>query len=57
MYIIKNSFLEIIVMLLCVCSVFIYKVPNTIEFWLLNSIITIILSVCIIRIALKLMHQ
>ena len=57
MTMIKNSLIEIILILLCACTVFIYKLPHTINTWLLNSIVIVVMGVCILRIALKMMNH
>ena len=50
MTMIKNSAVEIFILLLCTCTVFIYKLPHTINTWLLNSIVIVVMSICILRI-------
>ncbi len=57
MTMIKNSVVEIFILLFCTCTVFIYKLPYTINTWLLNSIVTVVMSICILRIALKMMNH
>ena len=54
---IKNSLIEIILILLCACTVFIYKIPNTINTWLSNSIVIVVMGTCVLRIALKMMNN
>ena len=57
MTMIKNSMVELFILLLLACTVFIYKLPNTINTWLLNSIVIVVMGVCILRIALKMMNN
>lgn len=57
MTMIKNSAVEFFILLLCACTVFIYKLPHTINTWLLNSIVIVVMGVCILRIALKMMNN
>lgn len=57
MTMIKNSIVEIFILLLCTCTGFIYKLPNTINTWLLNSIVIVVMGICILRIALKMMNN
>lgn len=57
MTMIKNSIVEIFILLLCTCTVFIYKLPSTMNTWLLNSIVIVLMGVCILRIALKMMNN
>lgn len=57
MTMIKNPIVEIFILLLCTCTVFIYKLPNTINTWLLNSIVIVVMGICILRIALKMMNN
>ena len=35
----------------------IYKLPSTMNTWLLNSIVIVVMGVCILRIALKMMNH
>ena len=44
MTMIKNSVIECFILLLCACTVFIYKLPNTINTWLLNSIVIVVIE-------------
>ena len=57
MTMIKNSVVELFILLLLACTVFIYKLPHTINTWLLNSVVIVIMGVCILRIALKMMNN
>lgn len=57
MTMIKNSVVEIFILLLCTCTVFIYKLPNTINTWLLNSVVIVVMGICVLRIALKMMNN
>ena len=57
MTMIKNSVVELFILLLLACTVFIYKLPHTINTWLLNSIVIVVMSICILRIALKMMNH
>lgn len=57
MTMIKNSVVEFFILLLCTCTVFIYKLPSTMNTWLLNSIVIVVISICILRIALKMMNH
>lgn len=57
MTMIKNSVVELFILLLCTCTVFIYKLPSTIDIWLLNSIVIVLMGICILRIALKMMDS
>lgn len=57
MTMIKNSMVELFILLLCTCTVFIYKLPYTINTWLLNSIVIVEMGICILRIALKMMNN
>lgn len=57
MTMIKNSVVELFILLLCACTVFIYKLPHTINTWLLNSIVIVVMGICILRIALKMMNN
>ena len=57
MTMIKNSVVELLILLLCACTVFIYTIPNTINTWLLNSIVIVVMGICILRIALKMMNN
>ena len=54
---IKNSMVELFILLLLACTVFIYKLPSTMNTWLLNSIVIVVMGVCILRIALKMMNH
>ena len=55
MTMIKNSMVELFILLLL--AVFIYKLPHTMNTWLLNSIVIVVMGVCILRIALKMMNH
>lgn len=57
MTMIKNSMVELFILLLLACTVFIYKLPHTMNTWLLNSIVIVVMSICILRIALKMMNN
>lgn len=57
MTMIKNSVVELFILLLLACTVFIYKLPSTMSTWLLNSIVIVLMGVCILRIALKMMNN
>ena len=57
MTMIKNSVVEFFILLLCTCTVFIYILPSTMNTWLLNSIVIVVMGVCILRIALKMMNN
>lgn len=57
MTMIKNSMVELFILLLLACTVFIYKLPHTMNTWLLNSIVIVVMGVCILRIALKMMNN
>ncbi len=57
MTMIKNSMVELFILLLCACTVFIYKLPYTINTWLLHSIVIVVMGICILRIALKMMNN
>ena len=57
MTMIKNSMVELFILLLCACTVFIYKLPYTSNTWLLNSIVIVVMGICILRIALKMMNN
>lgn len=57
MTMIKNSVVELFVLLLCACTVFVYTIPDTINTWLLNSIVIVVMGICILRIALKMMNH
>lgn len=57
MTMIKNSVVELFILLLLACTVFIYKLPSTMNTWLLNSIVIVVMGVCILRIALKMMNH
>ena len=57
MTMIKNSVVELFILLLLACTVFVYTIPDTINTWLLNSIVIVLMGVCILRIALKMMNH
>lgn len=57
MTMIKNSVVEFFILLLLACTVFVYKIPSTINTWLLNSVVIVIMGVCILRIALIMMNH
>ena len=57
MTMIKNSVVELLILLLCACNDFIYKIPSTINTWLLNSIAIVVMGICVLRIALKMMNN
>ena len=57
MTMIKNSVVELFILLLLACTVFIYKLPHTINTWSLNSIVIVVMGICILRIALKMMNN
>ena len=57
MTMIKNSVVELFILLLLACTVFIYKLPHTINTWLLNSVVIVIMGICVLRIALKMMNN
>lgn len=57
MTMIKNSVVELFILLLLACTVFVYTIPDTINTWLLNSIVIVIMGVCVLRIALKMMNH
>ena len=57
MTMIKNSAVEFFILLLCVCTIFIYTIPDTIHTWLLNSVVIVVMGICILRIALKMMNH
>lgn len=57
MTMIKNSVVELFIFLLLACTVFVYTIPDTINTWLLNSIVIVVMGVCILRIALKMMNH
>lgn len=57
MTMIKNSVVELFVLLLLACTVFVYTIPDTINTWLLNSVVIVVMGVCILRIALKMMNH
>ena len=57
MTMVKNSMVDLFILLLCACPVFIYKLPYTINTWLLNSIVIVVMGICILRIALKMMNN
>ena len=54
---IKNSVVELFILLLLACTVFIYKLPHTINTWLLNSVVIVVMGICVLRIALKMMNN
>lgn len=54
---IKNSLIEIILILLCACTIFIYKVPDTFGNWLLNTVVLVMMGICLIRIALHMLNK
>lgn len=57
MTMIKNSVVELFILLLLACTVFVYTIPDTINTWLLNSVVIVVMGVCILRIALKMMSH
>lgn len=57
MTMIKNSVVELFILLLLACTVFVYKIPSTINTWLLNSIVIVVMGICVLRIALKMMNN
>lgn len=57
MTMIKNSVVELFILLLLACTVFVYTIPDTINTWLLNSIVIVVMGVCVLRIALKMMNH
>ncbi|WP_448922828.1 hypothetical protein [Holdemanella biformis] len=57
MTMIKNSVVELFILLLCACTVFIYTIPDTINTWLLNSVVIVAMGICVLRIALKMMNN
>ena len=57
MTMIKNSVVELFILLLCACTVFVYTIPDTINTWLLNSIVIVLMGICVLRIALKMMNN
>ena len=57
MIVIKNSVVELFILLLLACTVFVYTIPDTINTWLLNSIVIVVMGVCVLRIALKMMNH
>ncbi|WP_295647383.1 hypothetical protein [uncultured Holdemanella sp.] len=57
MTMIKNSVVELFILLLLACTVFVYTIPDTINTWLLNSVVIVVMGVCILRIALKMMNH
>ena len=57
MTMIKNSVVELFILLLLACTVFVYTIPDTINTWLLNSIVIVVMGICILRIALKMMNN
>ena len=57
MTMIKNSVVELFILLLCTCTVFVYTIPDTINTWLLNSVVIVVMGICILRIALKMMNH
>ncbi|MBU9895721.1 hypothetical protein KSW27_05680 [Holdemanella biformis] len=54
---IKNSLIEIILILLCACTIFIYKVPDIFGNWLLNTVVLVVMGICLIRIALHMLNK
>ena len=57
MTMIKNSVVELFILLLLACTVFVYTIPDTINTWLFNSVVIVVMGVCILRIALKMMNH
>ncbi len=57
MTMIKNSVVELFILLLCACTVFVYTIPDTINTWLLNSVVIVAMGICVLRIALKMMNN
>ena len=57
MTMIKNSVVELFILLLLACTVFVYTIPDTIKTWLLNSVVIVVMGVCILRIALKMTNH
>ena len=57
MTMIKNSVVELFILLLLACTIFIYTVPDTGYTWLLNSIVIVVMGICVLRIALKMMNN
>lgn len=57
MAMIKDSVVELFILLLCACTIFVYTIPDTINTWLLNSIVIVVMGVCVLRIALKMMNH
>ena len=57
MTMIKNSVVKLFILLLLACTVFVYTIPDTINTWLLNSVVIVVMGVCILRIALKMMNH
>ena len=57
MTMIKNSVVELFILLLCACTVFVYTIPDTINTWLLNSVVIVVMGICILIIALKMMNN
>lgn len=57
MTMIKNSVVELFILLLCACTVFVYTIPDTINTWLLNSIVIVVMGICVLRIALKMINN
>lgn len=53
----KNSVVELFILLLCACTVFVYTIPDTINTWLLNSVVIVAMGICVLRIALKMMNN
>lgn len=49
----KSSFLEILLIIICASTLIVYKVPDTVYTWLLNSLACFILGFSLIKIALK----
>lgn len=57
MAMIKDSVVELFILLLFACTIFVYTIPDTINTWLLNSIVIVVMGVCVLRIALKMMNH
>ena len=57
MTMIKNSVVELFILLLLACTVFVYTIPDTINTWLLNSVVIVAMGICVLRIALKMMNN
>ena len=49
----KSSILEVLLIIICVCTLMLYKIPDTICTWVLNSLACFMLGFAIIKIALK----